>query len=128
MWKRARVCVRVVLLRSQEILVITKGICSSVMVALVSVTCSCAIYKCVQRQMTSIWYVSSFSLAGTELFVLVQIVFPQREGFTHDPTEEGIKQRCQHVQRMEAGKYHGKGNMFFFQYRKDAVDSRCVGT
>lgn len=55
-------------------------------VALVSVTCSCAIYKCVQRQMTGIClrlgYLSSFSLAGTELFVLVHIFFPQREGFT----------------------------------------------
>ena len=126
------VCVCVVCLNAQETLVITKGFCSSVMVALLSVTCSCAIYKCVQWQMTSnclyLGYLSSFSLAGTELFVLEQIVFPQREGLTCDPTKEGIRQRCQQVQWVEVGKSDEKGKIFFFQYRKDAVDSRWGGT
>lgn len=71
---RACMCVS---LRSQETLSVnTSGICSSVMLALVSVTHFCAIYMwCVQLQMTNICLHFElsflFSLAGTELFVVV---------------------------------------------------------
>lgn len=72
------VCVHVVSVISQEtLLVITRIICSSFMLALASVTLACAIYKyrvcpapgCIHLSQSSLSVFSS--LAGTALFVIL---------------------------------------------------------
>lgn len=78
LWEHACVCMCVSLRSQETLLVNTSGICSSVMLALVSVTHFCAIYMwCVQLQMTNICLHFElsffFSLAGTELFVVVVV-------------------------------------------------------
>lgn len=120
-------CVHVVSLRSQETLsVITKRLCSSVMLALVSVTLSCAIYKLWVS--SSRWYTSVSIFFAFLLFrswhrafccSCTKYLSSLRENGLHILIGEGVRQRCQRAQWVKGQKIEDKGKEWSFLFGKE---------
>lgn len=120
-------CVHVVSLRSQEtLLVITRGICSSVMLALVSVTLSCAIYKYYVSSSrwetsVSIFFVFLLFLGWHRAFCCscTKYLSSLRENGLHIIVGEGVRQRCQRAQWVKGEQIQDEGKELSFLIGKD---------